>query len=157
MLYQAEQILTGECMRQHGFQYWPIPYGGQVSPASQGYPYLVMSISWAARNGFGNDSLTHAGPDPNQQYVDHLSAARQAAYGLALFGLSPNGPQVRVAIPQGGVIGHSTDGCQASAEGTLYGNFREWFQASTIMGNLELASQSQVTNDPEYKGAVTRW
>jgi hypothetical protein len=73
-------------------------------------------------------------------------------YGLAL-GL----PTVQIAIPQGGVVGHGADGCQAEAAGKLYGNFREWFDAYTIVGNLKPASVGEVINSPQYEEALKRW
>lgn len=157
LLYDAEQILTGDCMRRQDFKYWPIPFSGPM-PAAQQSPYFISSVAWAQRNGFGKTPSTHsAGPDPNRYYFDHLASGRQTAYGLRLFGLSPHAAQVQVAIPLGGVIGHSQDGCQASAERNLYGNFGEWFRASTVVANLKPTWQAQVVGNPRYKSAVIRW
>lgn len=158
LIYEAEQILTSDCMRRESFKYWPVSFSGQSPSAQQQSPYFISSASWAQRNGFGRNPATSSDSlDPNRYYFNHLSARRQAEYELKLFGLSPNAAQVQVAIPQGGMIGHSQDGCQAAAERKLYGNFRVWFTASTVVGNLKPTWQAQVMGNSQFKSSVIRW
>lgn len=156
-VYRAEQQLTRDCMRQHGFEYWTVPFGGQA-PNSQESAYFISSVTWARKNGFGSNPPTQVSvPDPNRHYYEHLSPQRQAAYSIAIFGLGPDSPHVQVVIPQGGTVGHSEAGCQAAAEAKLYGNFNAWFRAYTIMDNLKPVWQSQVMNDAMYKRGLTGW
>jgi hypothetical protein len=156
LLHQAEQILTASCMRRRGFRYLPIPFSSQAEPGPLSM-YFISSVTWARRNGFGDQVGSESNADPNSNYINHLSPSRQNAYGVAMYGFGPGLPNVQIAIPQGGVVGHGSYGCQAVADGKLYGNFRAWFDAYTIVGNLKPASAGEVINNPQYKRALTRW
>jgi hypothetical protein len=152
LLYQAQQLLIASCMRNHGFRYWAVPWGS-LQPTNEPLPYLLPSASWARLHGFGVDQ----GPDPNAAYVSRLLAARLTSYQAALFGFDTASAQVTVTIPQGGVVGHSTAGCQASAEAELYGNFRSWFRASTIVSNLIAWLHAQIADSPIYQRHLRSW
>src|SRR5688572_2494362 len=68
LLHQAEQLLTRDCMRDAGFDYWPMPR----RPATEyrDFPYAIDDLAWATRHGYGTDlrrKLELAGrSNPNQ-------------------------------------------------------------------------------------------
>ena len=157
VLFNAEQILIGNCMRQHNFKYLPIPFSPPSQPGNPS-PYYITSRAWAQRNGFGgSDPSSSQALDPNQQYYASLTPARKQAYQIAMTGMSGDLPQVLVRIPQGGIMGHGLYGCQATADTKLYGSFRLWFAAYTIIGNLQPTVIGQVTSNPAYIKALTLW
>jgi hypothetical protein len=156
ILSAADQLLIQQCMKRQGFQYWPIPES-QIDPVPR-FLYVLADVSWARTHGFGGDpGQIPVSLDSNEQYLYHLSAARQNLYADALVGDGPPGPAVTVAIPSGGILGHSSLGCQADAESELYGSFRAWFQVSAITGDLPVLWQERVFSDIKYKQAVTTW
>ena len=77
VLFNAEQILIGNCMRQHNFKYLPIPFSPPSQPGNPS-PYYITSRAWAERNGFGgSDPSSSQALDPNQQYYASLTPARK--------------------------------------------------------------------------------
>ena len=152
LLGRAEQLLISRCMEQHGFRYWPVPVTGP-SVKLQPLPYSIPTIAFARSDGFGEVQ----GKNQNEIYADRLSPKQQASYISTLFGLDEHVPQVTVRLPQGGLVGHSSAGCQAHAEGALYRNFPNWFRLSTTLGQLQSLLQSEVTNDPRFLRVLQRW
>ncbi|MGH3157807.1 MAG: hypothetical protein ACRDNF_14690 [Streptosporangiaceae bacterium] len=147
----AEQDLISGCMRARGFRYWP-----QVQGSSRYMqPLFAMppSVAAARKHGFG----PAAPADPNDAYVNALGRSRQSGYAVALSGSMDSGPQVTVAIPQGGVMGHSAEGCEAMAENRLYGSFHKWYAASTLVGEVHAILQSEVADSRLMTAAVNRW
>jgi hypothetical protein len=140
------------CMQEHGFNYWPIP-ASQIAPA-QPYPLVVTSIRWARANGLGGIPVFSS--DANQRYYNHLPANRQSAYSNALVG-EAGGPAVQVALPSGGIEGASSQGCEARADSELYGNYRAWFQASTVARDLPLLWLPMILGNTRYHRAVASW
>jgi hypothetical protein len=154
LLIDAEQALIRDCMRRHGFQYWPLP-ASQAYPVVR-FPYVITSVSWARSHGF-NDSLgLPVNSGPNQRYYSKLSGSEQSAYANALVGKS-DAPSVTTPLPTGGIDGHSADGCQASADTELYGSYQAWFKASTVALDLPVLWQSMVTGSRQYISAVSVW
>ena len=129
LLVNAEQVLIRDCMRRQGFAYWPIPVS-LAYPAVR-FPYVISSVSWARRHGFSGALMPDIRRDPNQRYYSQLTAAQQTVYSDALVG-SPGSPGVTTPLPTGGIDGHSADGCQATADAELYGNYPAWFKANTV-------------------------
>jgi hypothetical protein len=152
LLSTAEQLLIRACMQGHGFSYWPIP-ASQFAPV-QSYPLVVTSIRWARANGLSGIPVFSS--DANQRYYNHLPASRQSAYSNALVG-EAGGPAVQVALPSGGIEGASSQGCEARAESELYGNYRAWFQASTVARDLPLLWLPMILADRRYQRAVGWW
>jgi hypothetical protein len=154
LLIDAEQALIRGCMRRHGFQYWPLP-ASQAYPAVR-FPYVITSVSWARRHGFSGAFVPVASRDPNQRYYSQLTATQQSAYSDALVG-SPGSPGVTTRLPTGGIDGHSADGCQATADRQLYGNYAAWFKARFVALDLPGLWQGRVLGDPRYGSAVSMW
>lgn len=156
LLYQAEQILIRDCMGQHGFRYWVSLLSDQTPDGPQ-FPFVIDNVAWARQHGFGSSqSAGTLGSDPNTAYYEHLPPGRQGSYIADVDG-SEGSQAVQVTMPAGYVLGHSSRGCQAWAEGKLYGNYQEWFAAVNVTDSLQPLAQAQVLNDPRYLGAVTQW
>jgi hypothetical protein len=60
-------------------------------------------------------------------------------------------------MPQGFELGHSTQGCKAGAEGSLYGDYPTWFAAVNVTDGLPRIWQVDARNDPKYQRAVIHW
>jgi hypothetical protein len=154
LLVNAEQVLIRNCMRRHGFAYWPIP-ASLAYPVVR-FPYVITSVSWARRHGFSGALMPSTGPDPNQRYTSQLTATQQTAYSDDLVG-PPGSPGVTTPLPTGGLDGHSADGCQATADTELYGNYTAWLKASSVALDLPTLWQAMVFGDRRYISAVSVW
>jgi hypothetical protein len=154
LLIEAEQALIHDCMRRHGFKYWPLP-ASQAYPVVR-FPYVITSVSWARSHGFHDSLGLPVNSGPNQRYYGKLSDSEQSAYSNALVGRA-DAPSVTTPLPTGGIDGHSADGCQASADTELYGSYQAWFKASTVAYDLPVLWQSMVLGSPQYISAVSVW
>ena len=159
LLYRAEQVAIGNCLRDKGFQYWQEPRTPVA--VTDLFPYVIDDVAWAEAHGFGGRQTVaeqaKVATDPNVRYVAGLSAAEQQALGVAENGNGPSDPGVVVTLPTGQVVGHSVRGCVATAEGYLYGSFTAWYQASNSVTTLPSLWQAQVVGDQRYTAAVARW
>jgi len=158
LLDRAGETLVRDCMRRKGFRYEPVPAADMDAGAD--FPLVVDDPAWAATHGYGSaDPLAAQAAersDPNSAYVRGLSAARRTGYTVALYG-TPSDPQVVVPLPDGPGIRHSARGCQAAAETQLYGDYRRWFSATVLAGNLPSLVKSRVAARPEYLSALAEW
>lgn len=158
LLAQAQDILTGDCMRARGFDYTVALQSAQNTDPRE-FPYGIDDVAWARANGYGFAQRAKLGAaqhdNPNTRYVASLTSVRQAAYAAAMFGAMSN--QVSVTVPNGEVVAQNADGCLAAAERRLYGDFARWFRAQTITGNLEPAIEPKVFADPRYLAAQRAW
>lgn len=156
-LTRTEQALIATCMRTRGFSYWPM-MRQQVPPAVQ-FPFVITSLSWAKAHGFGSNPTyaSLAATNRNVAYFEHLSHGEQARYILFLNGSVVANPDVEVALPTGGVLGHSTAGCTAQAEGRLYGNYMAWFRADSVYTDLPNLVTTGVLSTSSYQESVVRW
>lgn len=159
LLGEAEQFLIRDCMYAAGFEYWPTTDPGPT--VDQRFPYVIDDVAWARRHGYGSDLAARRqqarATDPNQRYVLTLRPDRRAAYATALDGAGPDGPGVLVTLPGGGIEGESTQGCVATAEQRLYGDFSAWFRASTVVSALPGVWRAQVVSDPAFIAATREW
>jgi hypothetical protein len=135
LLFRADQVLRGRCMKRRGFHYVADlqPRTGRLSlPSVTGYPstfYAQPSVdaypegallALRERHGFGiyNGAVSaHVDPDPDDRYLKTLPAARQKLWLKAWRG--PNG-------------------CSGRAEVQLYGSRRA--------ANMELLVSNLVYN-----------
>jgi hypothetical protein len=159
LLYRAEQTAIQNCLRDKGFRYWPQPQPS--ASVADRFPYVIDDVAWARVNGFGGrqaiQDQSSAARDPNARYVAGLSPTRRTALGVAENGNGPSDPGVIATLPTGQVVGHSVLGCDATAEGYLYGSFPAWFDAENAVGSLPSLWQAQVVADPRYTADVSRW
>ncbi|MGX1135723.1 hypothetical protein RKD49_007913 [Streptomyces glaucescens] len=158
LLHDAEQELQRRCMNAAGFRFWPTPEN--PLPEARDFPYVVDDEQWAGRYGYGSVLEPRIqrlrSQDPNQVYFRGLPEDRRRAALTAL-----NGPRdqkgLRVALPGGMVMGHSTGGCRVTAWRTLYGDVPGWYTASTLVANLSDLRRQRVTAAPEFTEAVRMW
>ncbi|MEV0326142.1 hypothetical protein AB0H63_06755 [Micromonospora echinospora] len=153
----AEQILVRDCMARSGFRVWLTP--PNPIPEDKDFPYVVDDIAWAQQHGYGSDiekQIEHLrSEDPNGQYFATLSSQQKEAASVALHG--PAGKGVEVALPSGGVVGHSDRGCGAEAQRKLYGDFANWYRMNTFVKDLVSERRGLVLGDHRYKTAVLQW
>lgn len=156
LLAAAEEELVERCMERRGFKYWPA-----APPAPdelRDFPYVVDDLAWARRHGYGSDLSREAArlqkSDPNAAYAEGLSPKRRTAYAVARNGDGRR--SLRVTIPSGASVGQNSTGCIAESQRQLYGDFQEWFRASTVAGNLPDRGRD-VRRDPRMRAAVAEW
>jgi hypothetical protein len=144
-LAAEEQIAS--CMRDLGFEYEPVDYSTMTNPEDElqftdptafgeKYGYGIMRSYELYETGSGV-----AGPefvDPNQEYVNSLSADEQTAYYNALFGTQFSEPVGTVVgdVPSESVAPPTPEqqGCNGQAYAEVYGQ--------------------DATNDPEVQEAI---
>lgn len=158
LLEKAAQVLIGRCMRAHGFQYF-LATAPSAAPDERTFPYGIDDVSWARKHGFGRpperDTPRSQHASPNARYAANLPEGRQQAYLTALYGTEDE--SVSVTLPTGYTVSQSTNGCLASAQRYLYGDFSRWFRAKTIVNNLAAEIQPKVRNDARYLRALDSW
>jgi hypothetical protein len=156
-LWLAEEILISRCMAAHGFRYVVTSPAAAAQPPA--FPYGINDVAWARAHGYGLVGLARLAErqrdNPNARYVASLPANRQAAYNLAMDGSSAH--RLSVTVPNGLVVTQSADGCLASAEASLYGNFAAWFRVETISDNLLPAIAPKVYASPRYRHVLASW
>lgn len=156
-LYQAEQLLLRTCMREHGFEYRPVPQN--PVPQAREFPYVVDDVAWARKHGYGSDiqrEMTQVREkDVNQRYFRSLPPDRRAQALRAANGQDPNGVTARTL--DGMVLRRSTEGCQSEADRVLYGDLAAWFQAEVTQDSLPEVRHKRVMADPAFGRAVTQW
>ena len=150
----AEQLLTRGCMGKAGFEYFIVPQN--EVPDNKDFPYVLTDVAWARKHGYGTD-IQHElqVADRNRSYFATLSAARKRAASVAEYGPSPTG--VTAKMPDGPVYTHSQQGCQASAERSLYGDLQTWFQAKMFALDLDEMKVDKVKADARYTAATAAW
>jgi hypothetical protein len=156
-LHAAEQVLLRDCMVRAGFEYQITP--ASAVPDQRTFPYVIDDVAWAQRHGYGTDiqrSLTALrAADPNQRYFRSLPAARRAAALVAANGARPTGLVAK--DPQGGVMTHSDQGCQADVDRELYGDAQAWFQAKVTAQAMSPMKVERVTADSRFTTATAGW
>jgi hypothetical protein len=95
---QKVEELVAVCMADEGFEYIPVDQSQYMS-TSDVAEYDPQSKKWVAENGYGITTQNGMAPevdpeeeqfvDPNQSYVEALSATEQTAYYETLYGVSP--------------------------------------------------------------------
>ncbi|MER8006760.1 hypothetical protein [Streptomyces sp. NPDC094149] len=156
-LYQAEQLLLRTCMRDHGFEYRPVPRN--PVPQAREFPYVVDDVAWARKHGYGSDIQREMArlreQDVNQRYFRSLPRERRAKALRAANGQDPNGVTARAL--DGMVLRRSTEGCQSDADRVLYGDLAAWFQAKVTQDSLPEVRHKRVMADPAFGRAVKQW
>ncbi|MEV8634123.1 hypothetical protein AB0395_20930 [Streptosporangium sp. NPDC051023] len=165
-LWDAEQILTRDCMAGHGFAYWPAPY--DPIPDDRDFPYVVDDPAWARRHGYGGDIREQIDRlrerNPNRRYLDGLPPERRRAAFVAINGEGPRpgtrtrGPdEVEARLPEGGVVRRSAVSCTSQAQRRLYGDLPTWYRVAKVTEYLKDAARARVTRDPRYTTAISTW
>jgi hypothetical protein len=158
-LDQAQELLISRCMQDQGFTYVVVPPDPMLAD-DRDFPYGIDDVDWAGQHGLGLAERAAAADragagNPNRQYLASLGASRQRAYDAALFGTVA--ATVSVTVPTGDLVTMNADGCLSSAQDQLYGDFRRWFETSTIVSNLSPVIEPLVQADPRFQQRVSRW
>lgn len=159
VLAEAEEILVARCMRGQGFDYHLVPADPALTE-DRDFPYGIDDPAWAGRHGLGRQlrelASQRAGEsNPNSRYTDSLPPQRRRAYARALHGTETKA--LAVTIPTGEQVTMAPDGCLASAQQELYGDFARWFPARTIVNNLAGAIRPKVFADRRFQEVAARW
>ncbi|WP_143608551.1 hypothetical protein [Streptomyces sp. CB03234] len=157
LLWQAQSVLVGRCMRDRGFSY-EVDTGNSATIRNE-FPFGIDDLAWAERHGLaGPGTVQEAGAragNPNQRYYETLTKEKQAAYMAALYGGRRN--LVSVKLDNGAVVRASQQGCTAAAERELYGDFPQWFTHSTVASQFKSSALSAAMKDPAYARAMNSW
>ncbi|MFJ6917970.1 hypothetical protein ACIQUX_28975 [Streptomyces sp. NPDC101133] len=158
VLERAEELLVQRCMREAGFSFWPGPVAGAAQ--RKGFGYVLDDVGWAEKYGYGGqlakkaEQARHGGP--NASYLNSLPRTRRTRYDAALGGrLSDDA--LTAELPQGGTVRTPRDGCRATAQGELYGDFPAWFHAQAIATNLTPLYVPDLVRDRRFREAVEAW
>ncbi|MEV0269728.1 hypothetical protein AB0H43_13190 [Hamadaea sp. NPDC050747] len=157
LLYAAEDVLLGQCLRRHGYAYQPQKPDAAMRPWN--LPYVVDDLSWARSRGLGlTDRARTAAArraNPNQRYLESLPNDRRQAYTTWMYGAAPVG--MSAPNPAGHTVTQNPGSCQSKAQDELYGDVRRWFRARVIVENLPALYLRKVYDDPRYIAAQSAW
>ncbi|QMV24002.1 hypothetical protein GQS52_21915 [Streptomyces sp. SCUT-3] len=158
LLYDAEQTLVQQCMREAGFRLWKTPEN--PLPEHRDFPYAVDDADWAREHGYGSGLRQRVerlrAEDPNRRYLQGLSPQRRQAAVTALNGTDPqDGPHA--TLPMGAQVSRSSEGCTSAAQRELYGDLDAWFTAQMITDTLPSIRRARVLDDAAYTTAVGKW
>ncbi len=153
LLYQAEQLLTRDCMRSAGFDYWVTPRN--PVPENRDFPYVVDDVAWATQYGYGTSLRRKLDQSPNRHYFESLSEDRKSAAVRALNGDRPEG--LTATLPNGIEVQHSDQGCTSEAQRELYGDLPAWYRTIKVTENLFGERVGRTVSDERYPIAVTSW
>ncbi|MFE0171933.1 hypothetical protein ACFWZ2_06420 [Streptomyces sp. NPDC059002] len=113
--------------------------GCAPAPAPTRPPMRPDDLIKAAQQRLTDRCLTHQGLTPPRagQRPGATRAARRQDRRVsdALFGAGRT--ELSLTLPTGYSVRAHTDGCLATAQQTLYGDQRRWFQVSTVVNNLK--------------------
>ncbi len=124
--------LVAACMTEEGFEYTPVDQSQYMSFADDFEERNTEE--WVASNGWGmvqtQEEMDAAQQeatefvDPNQPYVESLSASEQEAYYATLYGVGPSEEDLN----EDGSYEYNWEeaGCQGSAEHELQGDSNYW-------------------------------
>ncbi len=157
LLYDAEQLLIRDCMREAGFTYYLNPR--EPVPGYRTFPLVVDDVAWARRHGYGSDleaRMQQAGAaDPNKRYFNGLSHDQRAVAIVAANGPVATGLKAR--LPNGILAEHSSVGCVAESWRKLYGDQAGWYRTLRLTENLPGVRTAMVQGDKRYQRAVAAW
>jgi hypothetical protein len=152
-LSRAETTLTNECLATAGF---PLPTSPPttVSTDEEWRPDLAQR----EKTGYGllaEIQQTGTGaPDPVDQYVRSLPAARQQRYQLDLFGPATSAASL---VLGGKRITYSTQGCVADARTRIYGSDLTATRVFYLPQMYYIGLLTKVETEPAYLRAMREW
>ncbi|SER35710.1 hypothetical protein SAMN04487983_101527 [Streptomyces sp. yr375] len=164
-LTDAEQRLTSQCMKRHGFTY--AEDRGLTLRESMPVRFVQDDVAWARTYGYGGRIDAEQEQvrlhNPVAAYRQTLSAARRTAFDQALDGGSGNGSGSAVQVVSAELPGSGREvrkrlgGCTAEAEKALYGDPGDWFRASKTATGLNALYAADLMRDRQLTTAVAAW
>jgi hypothetical protein len=158
LLERAEDVLTRQCMRRHGFRYHTAT--PPTVEERQGTGYVLADVAWAREHGYGTRIrdrwLAAKQRNPNVAYYATLSPADRRRYDRALDG-GPDRSRVSVKLPTGGTVTSVMGGCTATANEALYGDRATWFRADKVATNLRPLYVPAIMRDTRFTTALAAW
>lgn len=154
----AQQHLTAQCMKRHGFTYWE----DRTLTLQESRPvrYVQDDVTWARKYGYGGridaKSAKVRESNPIGTYRQSLSAARRAAFDIALDG-GDDARLLTAPLPGGGEIRKRLGGCTEEAERALYGDPATWFRTSKIAVGINALYSGDLMKDRRFTAAVQAW
>jgi len=170
---QAREILTQQCMAEHGFRYYPFPQAGQpggsplfASPLFGSSLWLgPQSLAWRSVNGWGLYEETmqrlgqpggfFGGQSPEIRVMQSLRGPAAQSYMRALFG---GGKTMKIRIP--GLPGVTTQigGCNTTAGKQLFGSVAAsvavpMYGPSILSGSIETTAG----RSPALRASQATW
>ncbi|MGW1561279.1 hypothetical protein ACWCQ1_32800 [Streptomyces sp. NPDC002144] len=154
----AEQRLTAQCMRRHGFRFWEERTLSLTESRPVGY--VQDDVVWAREHGYGSRIMAKEDRarlrNPNLAYRGTLPPARRIAYDAAMDG-GREAALLKSRAPSGGTITKQSGGCAAEAEKKLYGDPAAWFRTDTTVSNLRPLYVDKLLRDRQFTAAVRAW
>lgn len=164
-LVAAESQLVARCMKAAGFVFYPAPEVPD-SPTDP-FDHAALSVADAKRDGYGlvrGKDVAQPGDqraDPgaaaqqaNEAYVKKLTAADAERYTRTLFGTDDTAVQVKVGDQ---TISQNSNGCQATVQRGIYGDFAKHLQTSVVTGNVLAQASQRVSGDQELIASQKQW
>ncbi|UUU26150.1 hypothetical protein [Streptomyces sp. DSM 40750] len=154
----AQQRLTKQCMKRHGFDYWE---DRRLTLAeSRPVRYVQDDVEWARTYGYGSriDAENQRAHEHNPigTYRQSLTGHRRAAFDIALDG-GDDAHMLTAALPGGGEIRKRLGGCTEEAERKLYGDPAEWFRTGKVATSLNALYGEDLMKDRQLTGATEAW
>jgi len=141
---RAEQLLTGQCMRSHGFRYTLPAFGPE--PSTRTVTAYALGRGYPATYGVTTQSLASGNP--------HDPGDTTRPYQVALEG--PATLTARLALPGGGVV-YGTGGCIGFARQKLFGSVRAYVESSYLPQTVRSRFGAFLGTYHPYLGALRTW
>lgn len=155
----AEQRLTKQCMKRHGFTYWEDRR--LTLDESRPVRYVQDDVAWAREYGYGgridakNQKVRES--NPIGTYRQNLTSSRRAAFDIALDG-GDDAITLTAPLPSGGgEIRKRLGGCTEEAERELYGDPAEWFRTGKVATGLSALYGDDLMKDRQLTATVRAW
>lgn len=155
----AQQRLTKQCMKRHGFDYWEDRR--LTLEESRPVRYVQDDVEWARKYGYGGridaKSQKVRESNPIGTYRQSLSASRRTAFDIALDG-GDDARTLTAPLPGGGgEIRKRLGGCTEEAERKLYGDPAEWFRTGKVATSLNSLYGEDLMKDRQLTEALGAW
>lgn len=154
----AEQELVRRCVQAAGFDY-PVRRPALDGGAGVLVEALtVSSVEVAQREGYG--SLIRRGNNGADEGLDRYRAGldpdERRRFDTVLAG-PEDAAQVEVVLPDGQVVGTSTQGCVAEARRALYGSLETYLQVRYLPQGIRARGLGAVERDRGVRAALRRY
>lgn len=142
---RAQQVLTAQCMRDHGFQY-PLPAFGP-RPSARTITAYSLGRGHPATYGVTPASMASSNPhDPGQS---------NPSYQYALGG--PSALTATLMLPGGGRVRYGSGGCLGFGRRKLFGSVRAYMESAYLPQTVRSEFGQFLSNYLPYVHALHKW